>query len=95
MDRFEEYCARNAAKHGEKFRAPKIEKFIYAYNLGDKYRVKVRTTYPSGEVFERWGFVTLTTGWIPSFMLMRVRGQHGSSDLLDEKDEIVATRWIK
>lgn len=95
MTRFEQTCARLATRHaGKKFTPPSGKHLIDAYNRGDTYRVKVRTTYPSGYVEERWGYVTMTGGWTPSFMLMRRRGQLGSSDLLNERDEIVASRYL-
>ena len=84
--RFEDYCARGRAQHGDRFQAPTDMRWINAYNNGRDYRVKVRFSH--GE--EKWGFVALTTGWGPSFMLMRREGQHGSSDLLGDRDEIVA-----
>ena len=94
MSNFEDYCIRGRAKHGDKFIPPTGLELIDAYNKAPALRVKVRTTYPSGESFERWGYVALTTGWKPSFMLMRRRGQIGSSDLLDERDDIISTRYL-
>jgi hypothetical protein len=94
MTRYQEYCQRQRGRYGDKFVAPKAAQFVAPYNNGDCYRVKVRTTYASGETHERWGYVALTTGWRPSFMLMSRRGQHGSSDLIDERDVIVCARWI-
>src|SRR5262245_31488243 len=96
MTRFEEYCARQQALHGDKFVPPTDPRFIDAYNKGQAYRIKVRTVYPgSDSTWERWGFVSLTTGWQPAFMLMRRSGQHGSSDLLGARDTIVDTNWIR
>ena len=94
--RFECYCERQRAVHGARFEAPTDARWIQAYNAGERYRIKVLTRYPnSDEVTERWGYVALTTGWAPSFMLMRRRGQRGSSDLIDSRDELVAAKWIK
>jgi hypothetical protein len=90
--RFELYCARQRAKHGDRFVAPTDQRWIDAFNRGVEYRVKVRTEWGS-EVSERWGFVSLTTGWVPSFMLMRSTRAHGSSDLLSDRDQIVAARY--
>lgn len=95
MTRFRETCIRLRLKHpGKTFVEPKGRHLIDAFNRGDKFRVKVRTTYPSGETRERWGYVSITGGWAPSFMLMARRGQHGSSDLLRETDEIIETRYL-
>ena len=93
MTRFEEYCNRQRQRHGAEFVPPTDTRFIYAYNKGEHYRVKVLTCY-GAERFMRWGYVALTTGHKPSFMLMRRRGQHGSSDLLGERENIVASRFI-
>ena len=95
MTRFEQYCARQRARYGAQFVAPTGAALIDAYNKGERYRVNVRTTYPDGAHEDRWGYVALTTGWVPSFMLMRRRGQTGSSDLISERDTIIASRWIK
>ena len=92
--RFDDYCVRATHLHDAKFIAPKGEAFIDAYNKGTDYRVKVQTIYPGGESYVRWGFVALTTGWKPSFMLMRQTGQRGSWDLIDERDTIIANHWI-
>lgn len=89
MTRFEEYCQRQRATHGERFSPPRIPALIDAYNKGRSYRIKVRTTYASGEKRERWGFVGVTTGWSPAFILMRSTRAFGSSDLLSDRDEII------
>lgn len=91
--RFGDYCARQRRQHGARFRPPTDVRWIEAYNNGERYRVKVRTAY-GDHCRIRWGFVALTSGWLPSFMLMRVRGQRGSSDLLDERDEILESKWV-
>jgi hypothetical protein len=88
MTRFEEYCARGRAIHGDRFSAPSGSAWIEAYNQAPNLRIKVRFSY--GE--EKWGFVALTAGWRPCFMLMRAVSQRGSSDLLSSEDTIVARR---
>ena len=96
MTKFDDTCARLRIRHSDElFNAPCGDHLINAFNNGERYRVKVRTTYPSGETMERWGYVSITCGWTPSFMLMKRRGQIGSSDLLNESDAIVDYRWIK
>lgn len=94
MSRFDDYLQRARARHGERFIPPTDPRFIDAYNKGDKFRIKVRATYPSGHTHERWGFVGITTGWAPAFLLMARRGQHGSSDLLCKDDEIIESRYL-
>lgn len=93
--RFQEYCDRQRAKYGDRFTAPTDARLIYAYNQGHEYRIKVRTTYPSGETHERWGFVGITTGWAPAFLLMHSTRAYGSSDVLSDHDEIIGWHWRK
>ncbi len=89
--RFESYCARQNARHDGQFTQAELDpRFIEAYNKGDTYRLKIRFSYGR----EAWGYVAATTGWRPSFMLMRRRGQRGSSELLGPKDVIVASKTI-
>lgn len=96
MTRFEEYCARGVQRHGDRFKVPTGAAFIDAFNKGPEYRVKVRTVFASGDVHERWGYVSATTGWAPAFLLMHRRGAHGSSDLLyDGRDEIIDAKWLR
>lgn len=94
--RFEEFCKRGEQLHGDKFRPPKGDAFIDAYNKGPNFRIKVRTVYGKGEVEERWGYVGLTTGWVPCFLLMRSTRSRGSSDTLERgRDAVVDCKWIK
>ena len=88
--RFEAYCRRQRAQWGEKFVPPTCPALIAAYNKGDRYRIKV----DGMDDRPAWGFVTLTTGWQPSFMLMRTRSQRWSSHLLSERDKIYEGKSI-
>lgn len=98
---FGDACRRLRAKHGERFTPPKGDALIAAYNAAHPrngepgcYRVCIETPYSEG-AWRRWGYVALTGGWSPSFMLMSRRGARGSSDLISEpKDRIVAAKWI-
>ena len=65
--------------------------FVNAFNKGETHRVKVQ--FPSGEVI--WGFVGVTTGWKPSFLLMRRIGQHGSTLLLGENCKAIDHKTMK
>lgn len=89
---FDEYCKRQQAKWGDKFSPPTGDALIRAYNNGPEFRVQVDNDRGDGKI---WGFVRLTSGWRPSFMLMRRVGQHGSSYLLNASDTIYATRWMR
>lgn len=55
-------------------------------------RIKVRYTFASGEVYERTGTVGVTSGWKPAFLLMHRSSDISSSDVLSERDEIVAVQ---
>lgn len=91
MTRYDEYCARQRARHGAKFDTSGLApQFVAAFNAGDTFRVKIDAGYEK----PIWGYVAATTGWRPSFMLMRHRGQRGSSDLLRAEDKILAQRWL-
>lgn len=95
MTPFEAYCERQRARYGARFVPPQGTAFIRAFNEAPRLRVKVRSVY-GNEIHARWGFVGITTGWCPAFILMRRVGQHGSSDLLNPvQDTIIAERWMK
>jgi hypothetical protein len=92
MNRFEEYCDRKRAEYGEKFSdASLAPQFIAAFNAGDTVRIAVPNRSDSPRP-RTWGFVGVTTGWKPAFLLMRKRGQHGSSYILDNDTPILATK---
>ena len=79
------YVSRLRAKHGDKFSdgdlAPQ-----FAEHFGQ--RVEVRYDYPSGSITKR-GWVTGTSGWRPSLMILLRRNSHGSSWLVSNKDTLV------
>lgn len=96
MSNFDTYCSKQDRAYGEKFVMPTGEEFISAYNKGQDFRILVETDLGSGCVQRRWGYVGITTGWRPCFLLLRRAGQHGSSDTLDPvRDKVVARRWLK
>jgi hypothetical protein len=95
MTRFEVYCEKKRQQYGDKFVPPKGKDFINAYNMGEDYRVYVRTRYPSGDTISRWGYVGLTTGWQPCFLLMRNSRAFGSSDTLEDgRDVVMDWHWL-
>jgi hypothetical protein len=65
--------------------------FIQAYNSGDRFRVLVDFGYDK----PIWGYVGVTSGWQPMFLLMRRRGQRGSSDTIGPEAKIIATKFLK
>lgn len=91
MRKFADWRRQAQAKHGDRLSTSDLAVgFIYYFENGD--RIKVRTTYPSGEVYERSGTVGITTGWRPVFLLMHRSNAHGSSDVLNAKDQIIAVK---
>ena len=76
---------------GKEIREPAGKQFIPYYGTGQ--RIRVRTTYPGGEIFERTGTVSLSMGWWPTFLLMHRSNAIGSCDTLGAKDEIVAVQY--
>ena len=80
---FEDYVKRQQQKH-DKFDSSDLDqRFIAAYNDGQRIRVK----FPWGEV--KTGRVGVTTGWKPVFLLIRNRNQICSSDLL--RNDVIFT----
>jgi hypothetical protein len=92
MTEYEKFLERKQAEYGERFVAPWGAN-LFARFLHSPTRIRVVTTYPSGDTYERTGTVGITTGWHPSFLLMHRRGDHGSSDVIDERDSITAVQW--
>lgn len=95
MTAFEIYCQRKRQEYGEKFVPPTGQEFIAAFNLGSNYRIKVETKYDT-ETWVRWGYVGITTGWQPCFLLMHSVRAYGSSDTLDPvRDIVVDYHWLR
>ncbi len=93
MSKYSDYCSKKAAEHGEKFSADELNSaFIEAFNNGSQYRVLVDFGY--GEK-PTWGYVGVTTGWKPCFLLMRRRGQYGSTETINSAAKIVSSKWLK
>jgi hypothetical protein len=91
MTNLEHIIAQGQAEHGEAFDASNLAPQFLPYYRTMR-RLRVRTTYPSGETFERTGWVGKTTGWRPVFLLMRRSDSISSWDTLGEADEIVAVQ---
>ena len=97
MSRFTDYCdtKRNQFTNtGHHFDASELApQFVDAFNGGAGFRVLVDFGYADEKPV--WGFVGITTGWKPCFLLMRRRGQIGSSECLNTSHKIIRTKWIK
>jgi len=80
------------AEHGNRLDLSELHEKFRRYFLSHQ-RVKVRAYYPeSGESYTRTGRVGKTTGWRPAFLLMHRSSDRGSSDVLSERDEVVAIK---
>lgn len=89
---FDDYVSRKQQEHGDKFDASELWQKFWKY-YGSDTRVKIRAYYPdSGESYTRTGRVSATTGWKPAFLLMHRSSDRGSSDVLSERDEVVAVQ---
>lgn len=92
MIKYNDFIARKTREYGEKFSADDLNPaFINAFNNGDRFRVLVDFGYDA----PIWGYVGVTTGWRPCFLLMRRRGQHGSSETINANCKILDGRFIK
>jgi hypothetical protein len=88
---YQALLVRGRAKYGEKFNASNLApQFKPYYRSGA--RIKVRTTFPSGQTWERTGIVGATTGWRPAFLLVHRSTNLGSSDVLSERDVVIAVQ---
>ena len=89
MTRYQMYVAMKTDEYGSRFdNSDLAEQFISHYNFGQSRRIKV--LFPWGEIV--WGYVGITTGWKPAFLLMRRVGQYGSSLLLNKDCKILAQK---
>jgi hypothetical protein len=74
--RFSSYIARKTEEYGDKFDASDLSNdCIPHYNAGELRRVKVE--WPDGTT--QWGRIGVTTGWRPTFILLRDRRAVSSS----------------
>lgn len=79
---FEAYQERLMAQHGAKFDASAL-----STAFGQHFGRKIRVRFPCGT--EKNGYVSGTTGWRPSLMLMLRVNSRGSSWLLDSRCEVL------
>lgn len=91
MTNYQAFCARKKQEYPDKFSTEHLNPdFIPAFNNGDKFRVLVDFRYE-----KIWGYISVTTGWRPTFLLMRRRGQRGSCQTIGPIDKILATKYLK
>ena len=78
---YREYLDRKHAEHGDRFDTSELSLQFVPY-FENRQRIKIKNRW--GEVLT--GTVGVTTGWKPSFLLMRRKNQTGSSILLSDLD---------
>lgn len=84
MSKYDDFIARKYQAFGANFDQSDLDpRFIAYFNSGQ--RIRIRTC---GEVMT--GTVGVTTGWKPSFLLVRRSNSVGSPWLLGPRDEILA-----
>lgn len=84
--KYQNYLNRKYNQYGDKFTDSELSKqFIPYFESGQRIIVKNRW----GETMR--GYVGVTTGWKPSFLLMLRSNSIGSSILLSDEDSIVGT----
>lgn len=82
--KYDRYIRRRKLEWGKKFSSKRLSKqFIPHFNEGNRIEVKME----SGEVLR--GTIGVTTGWVPSFILMLRIDSTGSPYLLTDNDTIV------
>lgn len=83
---YRDYLQMKRTQYGERFSEQDLDPRFQPYYESQE-RIKVRTCG-----LELIGRVSVTTGWRPSFMLMRTSRSLGSSWLLGPKDKIIAVQ---
>ena len=89
---FSEFCESKRKQFGAQFDSTDLAtQFARYFETGE--RIKVAFASSKGETYlTLTGTVGVTTGWKPSFLLMRRSSDHGSPYLLGVNDRIVAVR---
>lgn len=86
MDAFTSYLERSRSRHGSKFDSSSLApQFVPYFNTGE--RVEVALSY--GE--KKRGYIGVTTGWRPVFLLLARKNVSGSSTTLGKNDYVIRT----
>ena len=82
---YQDYLKKKQNQYGDKFDSSDLaDKFIPYFNSQKRFKVKMHI----GNKIKS-GYLGVTTGWKPVFMLMENKLSIDSSDLLSDKDEII------
>lgn len=84
MRKFDEWKRRQCAVHGEKFDTSDMPaKFVLYYESGERIQVTDERTG-----YTRRGYVGITTGWRPAFILLPRINSVSSGDVLTQHDTV-------
>jgi hypothetical protein len=83
MRNYQEYIARKKQEHKEKFDSSDLASQFIKYYENHK---RIEIEFSHGKVR---GFVGITTGWKPCFLLMKTKRSISSSYTLREEDKII------
>lgn len=84
MTRYEEFCMRGRSRYGSQFNTSSVaQKFVGYYNS----RERIRVQFPGHSTMD--GYVGVTTGYTPVFILVYNRRSLGSSIVLDDEFNLV------
>lgn len=84
---YQSLIGRRKVQYGDKFSDRNLDpRFVRYYENGE--RIKVETC---GMVLT--GTIGVTTGWVPSFLLMRTSRSMGSPWTLGPKDKIIGVKY--
>jgi len=87
MTRYDDYLASKRSAYMERFDESELSRqFIPYFNN----RARIRVEMPYDEILT--GTVGVTTGWRPSFILMRTSRSIGSCHLLDDRARIIGVQ---
>ena len=87
--RYEGFIARKAREYGDKFDHSDLDSVDVSIRTAYETRYRVRVASDDG--FERDGYIGVTTGWKPSFLLLWNRRSLGSSVLIHSGMKVVKT----
>ena len=88
MNNFPEFCARKQREYGEKF--DPIDLLSVAGSIRNLYETgyRVRLSRDNGITFQD-GYIGVTTGWKPCFILLWNKRSMGGSYIIGKDDRVV------
>ena len=87
-NKYEDYIKRQVYKYGSKFDSSDLNPEFIPY-LKSGQRVEVEFNYSTGYKEKFRGFIGVTTGWKPCFILLRTKRSIGSSYTIHKNDKVV------